>query len=94
MSSTCKPVSIADNPTLAEQATTLIAKFMGPSWDSSGADTAQVGPMLAPWPFAFCEVINWTNEDQILRRHTVSVGITDLIGITWSNPDYVHNFDQ
>ena len=28
---------------------TLIARFMGPTWDPSGADRTQVGPMLAPW---------------------------------------------
>ena len=28
---------------------TLIARFMGPTWDPSGAHRAQVGPMLAPW---------------------------------------------
>ena len=27
----------------------LIARFMGPTWDPSGADWTQVGPMLAPW---------------------------------------------
>ena len=27
----------------------LIARFMGPTWDPSGADRTQVGPMLAPW---------------------------------------------
>ena len=27
----------------------LIAKFMGPTWGPSGADRTQVGPMLAPW---------------------------------------------
>ena len=27
----------------------LIARFMGPTWGTSGADTTQVGPMLAPW---------------------------------------------
>ena len=27
----------------------LITRFMGPTWDSSGADRTQVGPMLAPW---------------------------------------------
>ena len=29
--------------------TTLIEKFMGPTWGPSGADRTQVGPMLAPW---------------------------------------------
>ena len=28
---------------------TLIARFMGPTWDPSGADMTQVGPMLALW---------------------------------------------
>ena len=28
---------------------TLIARFMGPTWGPSGADSTQVGPMLAPW---------------------------------------------
>ena len=27
----------------------LIARFMVPTWGPSGADRAQVGPMLAPW---------------------------------------------
>ena len=27
----------------------LTARFMGPTWDPSGADRTQVGPMLAPW---------------------------------------------
>ena len=26
-----------------------IARFMGPTWATSGADRTQVGPMLAPW---------------------------------------------
>ena len=29
--------------------TSLIARFMGPTWGPSGADRTQVGPMLAPW---------------------------------------------
>ena len=31
--------------------TPLIARFMGPTWDPSGANRTQVGPMLAPWTF-------------------------------------------
>ena len=31
--------------------TTLIARFMGPTWGPSGADRTQVGPMLGPWNF-------------------------------------------
>ena len=30
-------------------ASSLIAKFMGPTWGPSGADRTQVGPMLATW---------------------------------------------
>ena len=32
---------------------TLIARFMGPTWDPSGADRTQVGPMSAPWTLQF-----------------------------------------
>ena len=35
--------------TQASQELTLIASFMGPIWDPSGANRAQMGPMLAPW---------------------------------------------
>ena len=34
---------------LAITKTTLIARFVGPTWGPSGADRTQVGPMLAPW---------------------------------------------
>ena len=29
--------------------TSIIARFMGPTWGTSGADRSQVGSMLAPW---------------------------------------------
>ena len=29
--------------------TTLMARFIGPTWGPSGADRTQVSPMLAPW---------------------------------------------
>ena len=32
---------------------TLIVRFMGPTWGTSGADRTQVGPMLAPWTLLF-----------------------------------------
>ena len=35
--------------------TTLIARFMGPTWGPSGADRTQVGPMSAPWIDRHCE---------------------------------------
>ena len=35
----------------------LIARFMGPAWGSSGADRTQVGPILAPWTLQ--SIITW-----------------------------------
>ena len=32
-----------------KQRTSLIARFMGPTWGLSGADRTKVGPMLGPW---------------------------------------------
>ena len=32
-----------------KQGTSLIARFMGPTWGPSGADRTKVGPMLGPW---------------------------------------------
>ena len=31
--------------------TSLIARFMGPTWGPSAADRTQMGPMLTPWTF-------------------------------------------
>ena len=39
-------VHTTDNPPYIY--TSLIARFMGPTWDPSGADRTHVGPMLAP----------------------------------------------
>ena len=36
-------------PSASTVMNTLIAMFMGPTWGPSGADRAQVGPVLAPW---------------------------------------------
>ena len=40
--------------------TSLIARFMGPTWGPSGADRTQVGPKLAPWTLPsgmFCGIV-------------------------------------
>ena len=42
------PMADSTAAKMARIATTLIARFMGPSWGPSGADRTQVGPMLAP----------------------------------------------
>ena len=47
----------------------LIARFMGPSWGPSGADRAQVGPMLAPWTLLSglsCCLRKWRSQCVIL----------------------------
>ena len=43
----CGQQHVKDNVILPS-ASTLIARFMGPTWDPSGADRTQVGAMLAP----------------------------------------------
>ena len=40
-------------------ANTQIARFMGPTWGPSGADTTQVGPMLAPWTLLSGYITRW-----------------------------------
>ena len=43
----------------------LIARrFMGPTWDPSGADRTQVGPMLTPWTL----LSGWFVNSPYLRR--------------------------
>ena len=43
----------------------LIARFMGPTWDPSGADWTQVGPMLAPWTLlSGLSSDEWTTKKQ------------------------------
>ena len=43
------PYSIRTFLTFSKTITSLIARFMGPTWGPSGADRTQVGPTLAPW---------------------------------------------
>ena len=43
------------NKTMHIFMTPLIARFMRPTWDPSGADRTQVGPMFAPWT-----LLSWT----------------------------------
>ena len=45
----CNALHSGDTP----KGISLIARFMGPTWGSSGADRTQVGPMLAPWTLLF-----------------------------------------
>ena len=44
-------VALSSRLLLATSQTSLIARFMGPTWGPSGDNRTQVGPMLAPWTF-------------------------------------------
>ena len=55
-------------------AATLIARFMGPTWGSSGADRTQVGPMLAPWTLLSGTVNNMA-ANVVCREKTQVRGI-------------------
>ena len=44
-----RPCSMPHEIYTNEVWSTLIARFMGPTWGPSGADRAQMGLMLAPW---------------------------------------------
>ena len=47
--------------------TTLIARFMGPTWGPSESDRTQVGPMWAPWTLLSGKVAPiWTKEPYFL----------------------------
>ena len=41
--------SLLTNRKHCHKISSLVARFVGPTWGPSGADRTQVGPMLAPW---------------------------------------------
>ena len=45
----------------------LIARFMGPTWGPSGTDRTQVGPMLAPW-ILLSGIFTFAIMDNLRRR--------------------------
>ena len=51
---------------LLSTSTSLIARFMGPTWGPSGADRTQVGPMLAPWTFVIWVITPQTARFMLL----------------------------
>ena len=62
---------------------TLIARFMGPTWDPSGTDRAQMGPVLAPWTllsgyFQFLRLLMISNTFSWIRRYN-SIGPTRVV---------------
>ena len=57
--------------------TTLIARFMWPTWGPSGADRTQVDPMLAPW-----NLLSGKCSSQPKRNHQSSA----LLALCEGNP--------
>ena len=49
---------------------TLIERFMGPTWDPSGADRTQVAPMLAPWTLLSGYATHKNNKLSLLTQIT------------------------
>ena len=58
--------------------TTLIARFMGPTWGPSGADRTQVGPMLAPWTLLSGK--SPTNWQHVLFKLTTKISKLCMTG--------------
>ena len=52
--------------------TTMIARFIGPTWGPSGAVRTRVGPMLAPWTLL-------SGNTQFIRLHTIHICLTQRI---------------
>ena len=52
----------------------LLARFMGPTWGPSGASRTQVSPMLAPWTLlsGICMQTNSTDVIKATIFHTVA----------------------
>ena len=78
----------------------LIARFMGPTWGSSGADRSQVGPMLAPWTLlsgmcwtSVSNIVHWKNVHQ-LSLHCVAIAHSVFKQgsqvLTWSIPHNIY----
>ena len=70
-----QPASMENSEMVSIWNSTLITRFMGPSWGPSGADRTHMGPMLAPWTLLsgaiyyikLCFISTWR------KKHTRSV---------------------
>ena len=71
---------------ISSHGTSLIARFMGPTWGPSGADRTQVGPMLAPWTLLsglLTHLMMTSSNGNIFR-------ITGHLWIHWSLVNSLH----
>ena len=64
--SICMIHSLSTNhPNTKEEYISLIARFMGPTWGSPGADRTQLGPMWATWTLLSGRNRNWKIPHQV-----------------------------
>ena len=65
----------------------LIAKFMGPTWGPSEADRTQVGPMLAPWSLlsGYIATDIWVISNTFLWQNTSNDSIYTKCSIKGNN---------
>ena len=54
--------------------TTLIPRFMGPTWGPSGADRTHTGPMLAPWTLLSMYSSKWTLQRRFKGKYYIRNG--------------------
>ena len=65
-------------------ALSLIARFMGPTWDPSGVNRTHVGPMWAPWALLSGVECELNQDKSMLVCHRFS-DVTNLYTMTSSN---------
>ena len=68
-----------------QRCTSLIARFMGPTWGPSGANGTQVGPVLAPWTLisgiAFIRKVKHDKTLTLFKRHRQNDSYLEIWGI-------------
>ena len=80
--------SLCTSLSLFPTAITLIARFMGPTWDPSGADRTQVVPMVAPWTFLYGNSFYFTMQPcSVFKRFFIK---TVLYEIYKAHPLFEH----
>ena len=70
--------------------TSLKARFMGPTWGPSGADRAQMGPMLAPWTLLSGMLYNILSVRKMLLMPTSQWTWSSYNGYTMFIPSYIY----
>ena len=71
--------------------TTLIARYMGPTWGPSGADRTQVSPMMDPWTL----LSGWLFHSSIFV-HCCWSGMLFYCRVVWEHwlPDHIYFIDS